>query len=78
VIDEERALAIVARVSGRPRAGLAPETDLVADLGLDSLRSFELVVELEEAFGVALADDQVRGIRTVGDALQALERAAAA
>ena len=33
---------------------LLPETNLVADLGLDSLRQLELVVELENHFAVAL------------------------
>ncbi len=50
----------------------------MADLGLDSLRSFELVVELEEGLGLTLADDEVRRIRTVGDALRALAQASSA
>jgi acyl carrier protein len=39
------------------------------DLGADSLAIVELVLALEEKFGVKIPDDQVDGIKTVGDAV---------
>lgn len=39
------------------------------DLGADSLAIVELVLALEEKFDVKIPDDEVDGIRTVGDAV---------
>ena len=51
---------------------LLPETNLVADLGLDSLRQLELVVELENHFEVCLEEGDEEGIETVADLLAVL------
>ncbi|MBI5707205.1 MAG: acyl carrier protein [Armatimonadetes bacterium] len=40
------------------------------DLGADSLDTVELVMALEEEFGVDIPDDEVNAIRTVGDAIE--------
>lgn len=38
------------------------------DLGADSLDIVELVMALEEEFGIDIPDDEVNSIKTVGDA----------
>jgi acyl carrier protein len=75
MIDPDRVLDVVAAVSGRPRDSLDAGTDLVSDLGFDSLRAFELVVALEEELGVEIQDQDVRAVRTLADVLAALARA---
>jgi len=39
------------------------------DLGADSLDIVELVMALEEEFGISIPDEQAEGIKTVGDAV---------
>ena len=39
------------------------------DLGADSLDVVELVMKLEDEFGIDIPDDAVGGIKTVGDAV---------
>ena len=47
---------------------LIPEATLYDDLGLDSLDAVDLVVAMEKAFGVKLANEEaVKSVRTVGD-----------
>jgi len=47
---------------------LTPEATLYDDLGLDSLDAVDLVVVLEKAFGVKLANEEkVKAVRTVND-----------
>ena len=41
----------------------------VDDLGADSLDIVELVMALEEEFGVSIPDEQAEKIKTVGDAV---------
>lgn len=42
----------------------------VDDLGADSLDIVELVMALEEEFGVSIPDEQAEKIKTVGDAVE--------
>lgn len=49
-------------------------TKFVEDLGLDSLEDVELIMELEEEFGVAIPDDEAAGFRTVADVIEYLRR----
>ncbi len=51
------------------------ETSLLADLGVDSLRSLEILLVVEE-LGVELADDDVPEWETLGDVYQSYRRAA--
>ncbi len=39
------------------------------DLGADSLEIAELIIELEEEFGVAIPDEEAERIKSVGDAI---------
>ena len=46
---------------------LEPEAQILHDLGADSLDVVELVMALEEAFGIEIPDQDVDALRTVGD-----------
>ena len=54
---------------------LAPETELVADLALDSIQQLDLVVELENHFRIALELEGDEEIRTVGELVAHIDRA---
>jgi len=51
------------------------ESKFVEDLGADSLDVVELVMALEEKFGVEIPDDQAEKIVTVQDAMNFIETA---
>jgi acyl carrier protein len=48
---------------------VTPRAGFVADLGADSLDEIELVLELEETFGLELSDEEAEKIKTVQDAI---------
>jgi acyl carrier protein len=50
-------------------ADITPESAFVDDLGADSLDIVELVMALEEEFGISIPDEEAENIRTVGDAV---------
>lgn len=63
------ALDVLARTSNMDSDRLEPEMELVADLGIDSPRALELLVELEEALAVEISDEEAARMETVGDIL---------
>jgi acyl carrier protein len=69
----DTALEVIARISGRERSRLAPELELVADLGFDSAKALELLVTLEERLGIEIDDEDAARLNTVGDILAYLE-----
>ncbi len=62
-----RVESIVREQLGLEPAPLTPESNLLDDLGADSLDVVELVMALEEEFGIEVPDEDVENIRTVGD-----------
>jgi acyl carrier protein len=50
-------------------ADVKPEASFANDLGADSLDTVELVMALEEEFGIEIPDEAAEGIATVQDAV---------
>lgn len=48
-------------------------TELVDDLGADSLDLVDLVMTLEDEFDLEISDDDIESVRTVGDIVKYLE-----
>jgi acyl carrier protein len=49
---------------------VTPEASFFDDLGADSLDIVELVMALEDSFGVSIPDEEAESIKTVGDAVE--------
>jgi acyl carrier protein len=64
---------IIKRLSRRP-VEPAPESELLADLGFDSLQVLELVGELEDHFKIAVPLNALTHIRTVGQIASEVRR----
>jgi acyl carrier protein len=62
---ERETIDIVKRLSRRPIEP-TPNSELLADLGFDSLQVLELVGELEDHFNIAVPLNALTHIRTVG------------
>jgi acyl carrier protein len=59
-------------------AGIAPDkitptSSFTEDLGADSLDIVEMVMELEEEFGVKIPDEDAEKIKTVGEAIRYIQ-----
>ena len=68
---------IVNEVAGVPVDDVQLEKSFVDDLDIDSLSMVEVVVAAEEKFDVKIPDDDVKGLRTVGDAVSYIGNAGA-
>jgi acyl carrier protein len=61
---------IISEQLGVPEADVKPEASFVNDLGADSLDTVELVMALEEEFGVEIPDEDAEKIATVSNAVE--------
>jgi acyl carrier protein len=59
-------------------ASIKPDSRFIDDLGADSLAIVELVLKLEETFGITIPDTESEKIRTVQDAIDYIRLHAAA
>ena len=65
---------IVNEVAGVPVDDVQLDKSFVDDLDIDSLSMVEVVVAAEEQFGVKIPDDEVKNLKTVGDAVAFIEK----
>lgn len=72
----EKITEIIVEQLGVKPEEVTPEASFVEDLGADSLDTVELVMALEEVFGVEIPDEEAEKIITVGDALKYIEEKA--
>lgn len=49
------------------------EANIVEDLEADSLSVMQIIMEMEEEFGLTIEDDDVNNLRTVGDIVKYCE-----
>ena len=66
---DERVKKIIAEQLGVEEDEVTSEASFVEDLGADSLDTVELVIALEEEFGIEIPDEDAEKILTVGKAL---------
>ena len=70
----DRVKEIVAKQLGAEDEAITPEATFVEDLGADSLDIVELVMALEEEFGLEIPDDAAEEIKTVDSAVKYIEK----
>lgn len=70
----EKVKAIIAKELGVDASTITLETRLAEDLGADSLDAVELIMAIEDEFGVQVDDENAQNIRKVGDIVSYLEK----
>ena len=65
----EKIKGVIVEQLGVDEDDVADDASFVDVLGADSLDIVELVMALEEEFGVSIPDEQAEKIKTVGDAV---------
>jgi len=58
---------------GADRDSITLETDIQKDLNADSIAVMELIVEIEDEFGVQVPDEVLLDIKTVGDIVKKID-----
>jgi acyl carrier protein len=66
---EERLRRIISEQLGVDESQVVPSASFEEDLNADSLDLVELIMSLEEEFGIEISEEDAEKIRTVGDAI---------
>ncbi|MDQ6602440.1 MAG: acyl carrier protein [Chloroflexota bacterium] len=69
----DRLKGIVTEQLGVDEEEITPEASFVDDLNADSLDLVELIMSLEEEFGLEISDEDAEKMLTVGDATSYIE-----
>jgi acyl carrier protein len=70
---EQRIKDIIIEQLGVTADQVTPEAKFIEDLGADSLDTVELVMALEEEFGLEIPDDEAEKLQSVGDDIKHVE-----
>ncbi|MDD2533950.1 MAG: acyl carrier protein [Eubacteriales bacterium] len=65
----DKVISTIADIAGVNISELQGSTELIADLALDSLAMYEIVIELEDVFDLQISDSDIDRIHTVDDAV---------
>lgn len=60
---------------GKDRNEVTLESDIIKDLGLDSLDIVTLIMVVEDEYGFTADDDEIVNLKTVGDVVKYIENA---
>jgi acyl carrier protein len=67
---QQKVCSILAENLSVPEDKVTPESRFQEDLDADSLDLVEAVLALEEEFGVTIPEEEMEGVKTVGQAIQ--------
>jgi len=71
----EKVKSVIVEQLSADEADVTEDASFIDDLGADSLDIVELVMALEEEFGISIPDEEAENIKTVGDAIAYIEAA---
>ena len=71
---EKRVKEVVARTLKVDLAGITDDARFVEDLGAESIQSVELIASFEEEFDIEMCEEAALGVKTVGKAVDFIEK----
>ena len=75
-ITADKIKDIIAEQLGVKKEEVTDEAKFIDDLGADSLDTVELVMALEEEFGIEIPDEDAEKMGTVGEAIKYIDQKA--
>ncbi len=65
---------LVAEQLGVSQDIIKPESNILEDLGADSLDVIEMLMTLEEEYGITIPDEQISKVKTIGEIVDLIEK----
>ena len=71
--DFEKLKKVIAEQLGVNESEITPESHFIDDLGADSLDTVELIMQLEEEYGLEIPDEDAEKLQVVGDVIKYIQ-----
>ncbi len=65
---------LISQQLNKPVEEITEEKEVVKDLGADSLDIVELIMSLEEEFGITVPEEDAVDVKTVGDIVNLIDK----
>ena len=72
--NEKKIIELLAKQFRIDASTINEETNIVEDLGADSLEIVDMLMALEENFGITVSDEEALTLKTVKDVAEFIER----
>lgn len=69
----DKVAAVIAEQLGISKDTIKMESNILEDLGADSLDIIEMLMTLEEEYGITIPDDKINQVKTVGEICTLIE-----
>jgi acyl carrier protein len=66
--------AMLGKQLGKKQDDIKPESRIIEDLGADSLDIVEMLMSLEETYGITIPDDDAMALKTVAELVAYLDK----
>ncbi len=73
MVFEKVKAVIVEQLDVDEEVEITPETSMMKDLDADSLDAVEIMMELEDEFGIEIPDEDAESFKTIGDIVKYVE-----
>ena len=70
----EKIASLMAEQLGVDKASITAESEIIKDLGADSLDVVEMLLDLEKEYGVEISDEAAAELKTVGDIVNLIDK----
>lgn len=70
---EEKVIKLISDTTKTDSAKISGTTLFIDDLNLDSLDIVELMMKMEDEFGIEIPEEEAEGLKSVGDVVKYLE-----
>ena len=70
----EKVRDLVAEQLGISPETIKPESNILEDLGADSLDVIEMLMTLEEEYGITIPDEQISQVKTIKQIVELIEK----
>ena len=74
-MEMEKLKKIIAEVLGADPAEINENTSFVDDLAADSLDILEIIMQIQDVFGIEVPQDEAINVKTVGEAADMIKNA---
>ena len=70
----DKVVALLSEQLGIDKSRITPDSDIVKDLGADSLDVVQRLMSMEEEYGITVSEDDAANLKTVRDIVNILEK----